>query len=92
MIKIIFYLTRCSLCHPQAIGSCSAVARLFGLVCPFISYLAVYWKPMPMVILGLPLTLVGIMMYFVLPETAGKDLPQNMQEGLELNKRRKQGV
>ena len=73
----------------QAIGTCSTVARLFGLACPFISNLAAYWKPLPMVMLGVPTFIVGVVVFLLLPETAGKDLPQNLEDGIELNKRQK---
>jgi hypothetical protein len=65
------------------------MARLFGLGCPFVSYLAIYWKPLPMVILGMPIMISGVLLYFFLPETAGRDLPQTMDEGLELNRTKK---
>ena len=34
----------------QAIGTCSSIARVFGLGCPFVANLAVYWKPLPMLV------------------------------------------
>ena len=37
----------------QAVGSCSTVSRVFGLLAPFVARLAVYWKPLPMVLLGM---------------------------------------
>ena len=69
----------------QAIGLCSASARIFGLGCPFVSNLAVYWKPLPMVLLGAP-TLVVALLMTRLPETAKKDLPQDFEDGAALNK------
>ncbi len=62
------------------------LARLFGLVCPFVSNLAVYWKPLPMVVLGLPAILFGTLAFLFLPETFGRSLPQNMQEAMEINR------
>ena len=46
----------------QAIGICSGCARLFGLGCPFMGNLAVYWKPLPMVLLGAPTLAVAALM------------------------------
>ena len=63
----------------QAVGTCSMVARIFGLVCPFVANLALIWKPLPMVVLGLPSLLAAFSAYF-LPETKGKELPQNMKD------------
>ena len=68
----------------QAIGFCSMVARIFGLVCPFVANLALFWKPLPMLVLGLPSLLAGFSAYF-LPETKGKELPQNMKDAVAKN-------
>ena len=68
----------------QAIGICSGCARLFGLGCPFMGNLAVYWKPLPMVLLGAPTLAVALLMT-KLPETANKDLPQDFEDGDALN-------
>ena len=52
--------------HHQALGVCSTVSRVIGLGCPFVANLAVYWKPLPMVLLGTPTLLVaGIMIWYV---------------------------
>ena len=64
-------------------GLCSTTARIFGLVCPFVATLAIYWKPLPMLVLGLPSLIAGSMVYF-LPETKGKELPQNMTDAVNL--------
>ena len=51
----------------QALGVCSTVSRVIGLGCPFVANLAVYWKPLPMLLLGTPTLLVaGIMTRCVL--------------------------
>jgi len=62
----------------QALGTCSTVARVFGLVCPFVSNLAVFWEPLPMVALGAPAAIAGILSLVVLPETSNRELPQSM--------------
>ena len=46
--------------------------------------LAVYWKPLPMVLLGAPTIVVALLMTR-LPETANKDLPQDFEDGAALN-------
>ena len=63
----------------QALGLCSTTARIFGLVCPFVATLAIYWKPLPMLVLGLPSLIAGSMAFFI-PETKGKVLPQTMKD------------
>ena len=65
----------------QAIGFCSMVARIFGLVCPFVANLALFWKPLPMLVLGVPSLIAAFSTYF-LPETSGKELPQTMKDAL----------
>ena len=66
----------------QACGFCSTIARLFSLLCPFVATLAAYWKPLPMVILGVPGILAGGLA-FLIPETDGVELPQNMKDTLK---------
>ena len=55
------------------------VSRIFTLCIPFVGALAIFWKPLPMVVLGIPTILSGILA-LILPETSGKDLPQTMEE------------
>ena len=63
----------------QAIGTCSMLARAVGLSAPFIGTLAKYWQPLPLLLLGIPTCIAGIMAGF-LPETRGKHLPQTMSQ------------
>ena len=55
------------------------ISRIITLCVPFVGSLAIYWKPLPMVALGLPTALAGLLA-LALPETAGKDLPQTIHE------------
>jgi len=55
------------------------ISRIFSLCVPFVGSLAVYWKPLPLVVLGIPTILAGLSA-LVLPETSGKELPQTIQE------------
>jgi hypothetical protein len=55
------------------------ISRIFTLCVPFVGSLAVYWEPLPLVVLGIPTVLAGLLA-LVLPETSGKDLPQTIQE------------
>ena len=66
----------------QAVGFCSTIARVFSLLCPFVATLAAYWKPLPMVILGVPGIIAGGLA-FLIPETDGVELPQNMKDTLK---------
>ena len=69
----------------QAVGTCSTVARLFGLVAPFVARLAIYWKPLPMLILGVPSIFAAILAFFV-PETKHIELPATMRDADDLEK------
>ena len=69
----------------QAVGTCSTVARVFGLVAPFVARLAIYWKPLPMLILGVPSIFAAILSFFV-PETEHIELPATMRDADDLEK------
>jgi len=68
----------------QALGACSTVARIFGLICPFFSNLAIIWQPLPMVLLGTPAAVGGVLSFLLLPETSDLELPQSMLDANEL--------
>ena len=63
----------------RAIGTCSTAARIFGISAPFMSKLACIWKPMPMLVLGIPSVCIACSVYF-LPETKHINLPQTMND------------
>ncbi len=46
--------------------------------------LAMYWKPLPMLVLGLP-SLVSGCLVFMIPETKGKELPQTMNDAVKMD-------
>ena len=70
----------------QAIGSCSTISRVFGISAPFISKLACIWKPLPMLVLGIPSICISFLAYF-LPETKYLNLPQTMNDTEKLKER-----
>ena len=55
------------------------ISRVFTLCVPFVGSLALFWAPLPMVVLGVPKVLSGLLA-ITLPETCGKDLPQTLEE------------
>ena len=69
----------------QALGTCSAFARIFCACAPFLTPLTKYWQPLPMLIVGVPLILSGGLASF-LPETYNKDLPQTIKGAIHLEK------
>ncbi len=68
----------------QALGACSTVARVAGLACPYVGTLAAFWRPLPMLVLGLPALAAGALAFLVLPETSEQSLPQDMEEAAGL--------
>ena len=68
----------------QALGTFSTLAKIFGLLCPFVSSLASVWSPLPMLVLGVPTMLAGLASALLLPETKKEDLPQSMREAREI--------
>jgi hypothetical protein len=65
------------------------IAKIFGLMIPFISNLSGIWQPLPMVVLGLTAILLSVLIFFCLSEITDRQLPQNNEEAIELHKRRK---
>ena len=49
----------------------------------FVSELSVLWKPLPMVLLGIP-CLCSALLSLKLPETTGRSLPETMMDAVEL--------
>ena len=67
----------------QAVGTCSTIARVFGLVAPFVAKLSEIWKPLPMLILGIACIFVAFLSY-LLPETKNIELPTTMKDAEKL--------
>ena len=63
----------------QALSTFSLAARAMSIMSPFIFNLAVYWKPLPMVILGMP-ALISVVLIHFLTETKGKTLTEEIYE------------
>ena len=71
----------------QATGITSTIARIFGLVVPFISNLGDIWSGLPMVVLGSPFLFLTFLIVFFLPEITDKELPQTTMDAFALHKR-----
>jgi hypothetical protein len=69
----------------QSLATSSTIARIFGLACPYVSKLSVYWKPLPMLVLETP-ALVASVLIMMLPDTTKKGLLQNTAQAIELNR------
>ena len=70
----------------QAVGIGSTVSRVFGLVAPFMAKLSIFWKPLPMVLIGILALICASIVYF-LPDTKNESLPQTMEDGKQMNKK-----
>ena len=65
----------------QAVGSCSLVARVGGIVCLLLDLLKVYWLPAPVFIMGVVASVAGVLAIFF-PETLGEKLPETKEEAM----------
>ena len=63
----------------QAIGLFSTCIRFFGFGIGFLTKLARFWQPLPMLVIGIPALFVGLLI-LKLPETKGKPLPQTREK------------
>ena len=57
-----------------ALGTMSTISRIFGVSSAFMPKLSCVWKPLPMLVLGIPSIIIGSLAYF-LPETKKRNLP-----------------
>lgn len=62
------------------LGASSMMARVGGILAPYINALSVTWKPFPLIIFGC-LALVSGLLSLLLPETLNKKLPETIEEG-----------
>ena len=67
----------------QAVGFSSTVARVFCACAPFLGQLAKYWEPAPMVLIGVPILMSGLLV-LKLPETFNRALPQTLKGAKEM--------
>ena len=63
----------------QSCGIFSTIAKILGLVCPYVANLATIWKPLPMLLMGIPSLFAAFLVFFI-PETSRTELPQNVIE------------
>merc|ERR550539_1577935 len=67
----------------QAVGTCSLVARIGGIICLLLDLLKVYWLPAPVFIMGVVATIAGFLAVFF-PETLGRRLPETMDDAISI--------
>ena len=73
-----------------AVGSCSTMARIGGVIALCIAPLGKIWKPLPLTIMGSVAIIAGVFA-FAFPETTGLKLPENMIEAVNIGKKESTG-
>lgn len=68
------------------LGASSMMARVGGILAPYINVLSDIWKPFPLIIFGI-LAFVGGLLSLFLPETLNKKLPETIEEGERFGKK-----
>ena len=68
-----------------AVGSCSTMARVGGIIALCIAPLGYIWKPLPMTVMGSVAIIAGIFA-MTFPETTGRKLPETMTEAMNIGK------
>ena len=71
----------------QAVGSASTISRIFCAFAPQLGPLAKYWKPLPMLVIGVPILISGALA-LKLPESFNEELPQTMRKAEEMKEKR----
>lgn len=69
----------------SAVGMCSTLARLGGILAPTVAELGYKRPELPFLIFGIA-TLIGGIAAYLLPETKGKKLPDTVQEAVKMAK------
>ncbi|XP_017009318.2 organic cation transporter-like protein [Drosophila takahashii] len=74
-----------------ALGAASMVARISGMMAPFLNFLATIWKPLPLLICG-SLALAAGLLSLLLPETHNKPMLETIADGERFGKKTKGDV
>jgi len=75
----------------QAVGTCSLVARMGGILCLLLDLLKVYWLPAPVFIMGVVATSAGLLAT-LFPETLGEELPETMEDAFRFGRKTDRGL
>ncbi|KAH8247009.1 hypothetical protein KR032_006818 [Drosophila birchii] len=74
-----------------ALGAASMVARISGMMAPFLNFLGTIWKPLPLLICG-ALSLTAGLLSLLLPETHNKPMLETIADGERFGKKTKGDV
>ncbi|XP_061396833.1 organic cation transporter protein-like [Musca vetustissima] len=69
------------------LGAASMVARIGGILAPYLNLLGQIWRPLPLIICG-ALAFLGGLLSLMLPETLNKPMPETIEDGERFGKRR----
>ena len=75
----------------QATSVLATIARIFTLGVLYIPRLGSIWAPLPGLVLGVPAVIASICS-LTLDETRGRDLPQNLSDGLQIHMKKSNSV
>ncbi|KAH8417902.1 hypothetical protein KR222_007948, partial [Zaprionus bogoriensis] len=70
------------------LGASSMIARVGGILAPYLKLLGEIWRPLPLVICG-ALSLTAGLLSLLLPETLNKPMPETIEDGENFGKRRR---
>ncbi|KAF4527764.1 hypothetical protein B566_EDAN016469 [Ephemera danica] len=68
----------------QSMAFGTFVSNLGRVIFPYIVYLTIYWRVLPLLVFGL-LSIIGAVATILLPETLGRPLPQTLHDGEALH-------
>lgn len=69
-----------------ALGASSMVARVGGILAPYLNLLGQIWRPLPLIICG-ALAFLGGLLSLMLPETHNKPMPETIEDGENFGKK-----
>jgi len=67
-----------------AIGVASMWGRVGGMLAPQVYLLSRVWSPLPLIVMGVVSLVGGLMIFLILPETQGTNLPETMEDAIKL--------
>ncbi|XP_017084198.1 organic cation transporter protein [Drosophila eugracilis] len=68
------------------LGASSMVARVGGILAPYLKLLGEIWRPLPLIICG-ALSLIAGLLSLLLPETLNKPMPETIEDGENFGKK-----
>ncbi|KAH8312750.1 hypothetical protein KR044_012635 [Drosophila immigrans] len=71
------------------LGASSMVARVGGILAPYLNLLGEIWRPLPLVICG-ALSFTAGLLSLLLPETLNKPMPETIEDGENFGKAKKE--